>query len=426
MTPEADSGRGQQRRIPFRAIGGFLWLLVFAALFVLWRTRSVDRLAVKQPAIASFGSLEHTHETDSSCENDLSVPKPLADFSLIERSGRTITKADLDGRPWVAAFVFTRCTTTCPTISLELKKIHDKLNDSLAMFVSITVDPVFDTPEILTRYADIFARNSTRWLFLTGTREEVYQLVTRGFGMYAKEMFGADRRPGFEVAHTNRVVLVNSDCIPVASFLATRETDMLALQRILSGEAAFPEPAGAAAIPYRTDAELNGDDETGQTLPPWLRALPSINAALNGVATILLCTGFVLIRRGRKMAHRNAMLWAFATSVTFLGFYLVYHFALKHYTGSSSREFAGSGAVRGVYLSILLTHVVLATLVPILALMTIYRAFRQQWDRHRGLARITFPVWLYVSVTGVIIYVMLYHWPVAVSPPLAVFNNTGC
>ena len=105
------------------------------------------------------------------------------------------------------------------------------------------------------------------------------------------------------------------------------------------------------------------------------------------------------------------MLSAFVTSMLFLAFYLLYHFSLYHFTGESSRKFAGTGAVLYVYRSILLTHVLLAMAVPVLALVTIQRGLTAQWARHKSLARITFPIWLYVSVTGVIIYFMLYHWP---------------
>ena len=146
--------------------------------------------------------------------------------------------------------------------------------------------------------------------------------------------------------------------------------------------------------------------------PGWVTTLPAVNATLNGIATILLVAGFVQIKRGNRETHKKLMLTAFATSILFLICYLVYHFALHHYTGSSSRKFPGTGTVRTVYLGILLTHVVLAAVVPILALITIMKGLRQQWDSHKRVARITFPIWLYVSVTGVIIYFMVYHWPV--------------
>jgi protein SCO1/2/putative membrane protein len=146
--------------------------------------------------------------------------------------------------------------------------------------------------------------------------------------------------------------------------------------------------------------------------PNWVYTLPSINAALNTLATVLLVSGYLLIHRGQKVAHKRVMLSAFATSVLFLVFYLTYHFALKHYTGVSSKPFQGQGLIRPIYFTILITHVILAAVVPFLAMVTIYRGLKGQWAKHRRIARITFPIWLYVSLTGVIIYGMLYRWPV--------------
>jgi len=144
--------------------------------------------------------------------------------------------------------------------------------------------------------------------------------------------------------------------------------------------------------------------------PQWVKLLPTVNATLNGIATVLLSAGFVLIKRGRPQAHKRVMLSAFAVSVAFLSCYLLYHFSLKYYTGSGSRPFPVDHPGRSVYLAILLTHVVLAAAVAPLAVITIYRGLKSQWEKHRRIARLTFPIWLYVSVTGVIIYWMLYHW----------------
>ena len=150
-------------------------------------------------------------------------------------------------------------------------------------------------------------------------------------------------------------------------------------------------------------------------VPEWVALLPTVNAGLNGVATVLLLTGFLLIKRGRREAHARVMVSAFGTSIVFLVCYLTYHFALHHYTGESGKKFGGVGAIRQIYFVILITHVLLAMTVPVLASMTIYRAWRQNWEGHRRLARITFPIWVYVSVTGVIIYALLYHWAVPVA-----------
>ena len=145
-------------------------------------------------------------------------------------------------------------------------------------------------------------------------------------------------------------------------------------------------------------------------MPAWVSSLPAVNASLNGLAFTLLVTGFVLIRRGHRDAHKKTMLAAFATSILFLAIYLLYHGAMHHYTGQAGVKFQGSGAIRGIYFVILISHVLLAIAVPVLAIVTIRRGLKGQWEAHRRIARITFPIWVYVSVTGVIIYLMLYQW----------------
>jgi protein SCO1/2/putative membrane protein len=142
------------------------------------------------------------------------------------------------------------------------------------------------------------------------------------------------------------------------------------------------------------------------TLPEWVSWLPTVNASLNGLATVLLIVGHRLIYRKRIEAHKRVMLSAFGVSVIFLASYVTYH----AYAGS--KPFTGTGLARPVYFTILISHIVLAALVPLLAAVTIHRGLTGQWDKHRRIARVTYPIWLYVSVTGVIIYLMLYHWAV--------------
>ena len=131
--------------------------------------------------------------------------------------------------------------------------------------------------------------------------------------------------------------------------------------------------------------------------------LPAVNATLNAVATVLLVTGWMFIKRGRWQAHRAAMLGALVASALFLTSYLVYHYH------AGSVRFTGRGTIRVVYLAILFTHIVLAVAIVPLVLVTVSRALAQRFDRHRRIARITLPLWLYVSVTGIVVYVMLYR-----------------
>lgn len=131
--------------------------------------------------------------------------------------------------------------------------------------------------------------------------------------------------------------------------------------------------------------------------------LPAVNAALNTLAAILLVRGFFLIKARKIEQHKKTMLAAFATSIVFLISYLIYHAQV------GSVSFQGTGAIRTVYFAILISHTILAAAVPFLAIVTLRRAFKNNFQGHRKLARWTFPIWLYVSVTGVIVYLMLYH-----------------
>jgi len=134
-----------------------------------------------------------------------------------------------------------------------------------------------------------------------------------------------------------------------------------------------------------------------------LTDLPLLNASLNALAGVLLVVGYILIRRRRIRAHRAVMISAFLVSTLFLISYVIYH------ANIGSRPFTGQGPIRIVYFIILISHVVLAAAVPPLALITLSRGLRGRFDRHVSIARWTLPIWLYVSVTGVIVYLMLYR-----------------
>jgi uncharacterized membrane protein YozB (DUF420 family) len=130
--------------------------------------------------------------------------------------------------------------------------------------------------------------------------------------------------------------------------------------------------------------------------------LATTNAVLNTIATLLLVAGWIFIRQGNWRAHRAAMIAAFAVSAIFLACYLTYHYLVGHV------PFRGQGPIRTVYFAILISHILLAVTVPILAIWMFVLAFRGRWEAHRRLGRITLPIWLYVSVTGVVIYLILY------------------
>lgn len=134
--------------------------------------------------------------------------------------------------------------------------------------------------------------------------------------------------------------------------------------------------------------------------------LPALNATLNGLATVLITAGFILIKNGHREAHRKVMMTAMVVSALFLASYLTYHGLMR----GVHTPFGGTGTIRTVYLTILWTHIPLAALIAFLVPRTFLFAIRGDFVRHRAWAKVTFPIWYYVSVTGVLVYLFLYRW----------------
>ncbi|MDP6278902.1 MAG: DUF420 domain-containing protein [Nitrospinota bacterium] len=133
-----------------------------------------------------------------------------------------------------------------------------------------------------------------------------------------------------------------------------------------------------------------------------LRTLPTLNACLNALSGVMLIVGYVQIKKGNAHLHKRLMVGAFCVSVLFIVSYLIYHY------GAGSVRFKGQGWIRPVYFAILISHTILASVVPFLAVITLYRAFKGDFRRHRRIAQWTFPIWAYVSATGVVVYLLLY------------------
>lgn len=132
--------------------------------------------------------------------------------------------------------------------------------------------------------------------------------------------------------------------------------------------------------------------------------LPSLNASLNSVAAVLLLSGYIAIKNQKRDLHRNLMIAALIVSAAFLTSYLIYHFHVP------SKKFPDIGFMKTVYLLILIPHIILAAAMVPMILKTFWHAYKDEWERHKKIARLTFPIWMYVSITGVIVYFMLYHW----------------
>jgi protein SCO1 len=343
---------------------------------------------------------------------------PIGEFQFQERSGRTVRETDLNDRVWIASFIFTRCPLSCPRISGVMKVLEERLARTNVQLVSISVDPDHDTPRVLAEYADKFGASGDRWWFLTGPKPATYDLVQNRFKLALGETPLPDLTPDTEaISHSDRLALVDHGRVT-----------------------AFFDSSDARALD-----ELVGSARW-RAQPGWVRGLPTVNASLNALCAVFLIAGWMAIqRRGASLAnpfspasgeprrpaalldqpavraHLAFMLLAFATSSIFLVCYLVYHFL------AGSMPFRHAGAVRVVYFTILLSHTLLATfgVVP-LVIVTLLHAGRRDFGKHARIARITFLIWLYVSITGVAIYLLLYHLPVAANlsqPPHSPLTN---
>ncbi len=441
MTSEdADSGEQiRPSKVMSRTISGILWLIVAVSLLVVMQTGpATNKLAEKEVSSGPTQVNQFVKSKPFVIEQKgvKLAPRKVADFSLTERSGKTITNKDLLGKPWCVNFIFTSCAMTCPANTKSMMELSHACKDLDVEFVTITVDPERDTPERLKQYAEIYQADPKKWLFLTGKQQEIFDLIRNSFLQIVEERKGKSRLFGMEFAHSDRVMQIDANGMVVGQYLLTDPKEMVILRRVLEGKMEIPEE-NRFLVPEnlpnpsisknenpeeKSEAEeKTTSDETTVTpvdkktedkknvAPDWLLRLPALNAILNGCALILLLVGYRLIRQGNREAHKKTMLLAFAVSVAFLGSYLTYHWGLHHYTGTSSRKFPEIGFLRQVYLSILFSHIILAALVPFLSVITIYLGLKGKWKKHRTLAQVTFPIWLYVSATGVIIYVMLYH-----------------
>lgn len=306
---------------------------------------------------------------------------PVEAFRLTERSGRLVTNADLVDEVWIASFLFTRCPSSCPKLTEVIRTLQDgPLKNVRVRFVSVTVDPEHDTPEVLSEYAKTRGADPDRWWFLSGPKAEIYDLILKSFHLSVAENPQADPKVGVEAfAHSDKLALVDRGNRVIGLFSSSNPDAVLKLV------AKAKQRSGLARA--------------------WVRGLPALNATLNGSCAVLLALGFVFIRAGRWKGHAVCMSLGVLVSAVFLGCYLVYHY----YVGSVSYQ--GFGSLRLTYFTILISHTLLATfgVVPLVSI-TLYRSLSRQFDRHARIARVTFPIWMYVSVTGVVIYMMLYQW----------------
>ncbi len=329
-------------------------------------------------------------------------PEPLgqiADFELIDQFETPRKSSDFRGKVWIAGVTYSCCTMSCPHQRAVLQQLQEQLKGTNILLVTISAAPGFDSPEALRKLAESLNADPKRWLFLTTRDSQGLELIRR----FVQQSFHSDivenpeAEPGQRFSHPSRLYLIDRNGLVRGSYACVEE--------LYDDKGA---PSGLFQINSDEVQRLRADAERlyAGALGRWfkLKWFPAINAGLNALSGLLLLTGWVLIRWNKRQAHAICMLSAVGLSALFLISYLYYHY----FHGAT--PFSGTGWIRPVYFALLLSHTILAAVVVPLVIMTLYRAWKAQYERHRRMARITLPMWLYVSVTGVLVYLFLYQW----------------
>ncbi len=300
---------------------------------------------------------------------------PLPEFTLTDQNGNVIRREHLLGKVCVISFFFTCCADVCPVTQSSMAELQEKFAKSPdVLLVSINVYPSHDTPDILQSYARDKTADPGRWLFLRADSEaQIQEVVEKGFHLALAR--NPKQEKGREVLHSQSLLVVDHRGV-IRGYVDGKDKEEV--------------------------KRLEG--YVGRLVQA--KYFPTVNAGLNALCGVLLVAGFFLIKARWVLAHKVCMVGALAVSAVFLGCYLYYHFLVLD--GQPTR-FTGEGAARAIYLVILLSHTLLAAAVAPLALRVTYLGLRNRLARHTALARWTLPVWLYVSITGVVVYWMLYH-----------------
>ncbi len=323
-------------------------------------------------------------------------------FELIDSHGKPFSSEQLQGKTWIASFVFTRCSGPCPQVSATMARLQSELADVKDLkLVTFTVDPERDNPEELTRYAANFRADPERWVFLTGKEEQIHQLMVKKFLLGVKR---ADQpAPGQEFAHATKLAVVDS------------KGNIRGYFQGLPDDAAQNKNAKddfEASLAKLKSLVANIDAAPAKSYP-WYYPSPALNAALNGLAGCFLLAAYIAIKAKKPRVHGSLMVAALITSAVFLASYLTYHLLIKDGIATRFGDAAPSSpsSVRYLYYTILTSHTILAILVTPMALYAAWLAASGHFARHKVVARVTFPIWLYVSITGVVVYWMLYQLP---------------
>lgn len=300
----------------------------------------------------------------------------IGNFSLTERSGEKITGEMLKGKICIFNFIFTRCATYCPLMSQQFSIMQDIIGKYKNVYlISITGDPEFDNTKVLQEFANKYGAKN-RWLFLTGDKETIYNLSINKFQLGLKKATPQELKEGTDIImHSTKFILVDEKG-KIRGYYDSKEQK--SIQKLYED---------LDKLVKKRDIILQ---------------LPTINAVLNGLSAILLLLGFISVKTSRIKLHKIFMISAFCTSILFLISYLIYHYRV------GSAPFKGKEITKYIYFGILTTHSILATIIVPLSVITIFLGLKHAIKRHKKIASITLPLWLYVSISGIAVYMMLY------------------
>ena len=236
-------------------IGSIIWVLCLAGIAFGWYQWRLNYLARSEPRASNKAAENQTQDDDDgrsgktiklvpqkdgtflprevTKEEDENPwdPAGIEDFSFTDTDGQTVTKADLIGKPFVIAFIFTFCRGPCPNVSREMREIQDRLKDYDFNLVSLTVDPQRDTVDVLKTYGKELGADFSRWKFLTGQQSDIYGLIHRSFAMPVQEEEDRDRKPGFEIIHSTNIMLVDKTGRVIGKFNAQKGEEMARLRK---------------------------------------------------------------------------------------------------------------------------------------------------------------------------------------------------
>lgn len=335
--------------------------------------------------VAAASALAQEAKTDAPPEKlfrTFDSTLPVGDFLLQERNGKYIRTRDLLGKIWVTQFFYPGCNL-CSRNTPSMQRVQEHYRGKPDIRL-VSIDLLGVKVETLQEFAKDHQADNDQWLFLTGTEEQTKAAVQ---GCFMDFVF-RNKTPtvGDDISHSTHLVLVDW------------QGNMVGRINGVSDGAASELIAEIERLRIRRRME--------ERIPVTGAQLPWFNAMLNASCTVLLILGWILIRMRYETLHKIVMLLALAVSMIFLSSYLFYHFVVLE---MESMRFRGEGPIRYVYFTILLSHTILAILVAPLAITITVQGLRDARLIHRKLARWTLPIWLYVSITGVVIYWMLYR-----------------